>query len=132
MPPQGVWNHENIRSATVVLVECTLDDPAHVLHLPVQLDVPKKWTLDAIKDIVTHCLPSERGSPLRKRSYYEEVFQIYDLHQDGMPDAAIARQLWPEEFESKQRYGAHNPVLQRIHDRLEAAHKRMVFPPRQK
>jgi hypothetical protein len=119
-------------SSKDVLVEWTLDDTAHVLHLTVQLDAPKKWILDAIEDVVTHCLPSERGSPLQRRSYYEELFQIYDLHQHGMSDTAIARQLWPEEFESKQFYGAKNPVLQLVHDRLKAVHELMVFSPTQK
>jgi hypothetical protein len=79
--------------------------------------------MDNIEDVVTHCLPSGRGSPLQKRKYYEELLRIYDLHQAGASDVVIARRLWPKEFKAKHCYGAKNPVLQRVHDRLDAVKK---------
>lgn len=134
-----LWSSREVQAAW------TLDDTTRVGHLTVsfQLDVPQKWITDAVEGVVAdlkrklprddkYRLPSERDSRLRERKYYEELFQIYDLHQAGKSDAAIARQLWLEEFKSKPRYGAKNPVLQRVHDRLKAVRNLMDPSPTQK
>ena len=119
-------------SAQEHLVECTYDTARNVLHLTVSLDAPKKQIMDAIEDFVTHWrslkkLSSKRRSRLQERTHYEKIFEVYDLHHDGISDAAIARQLWLEEFKSPQRPGAKNPVLQRVSDRIKAA-KKLIFP----
>jgi hypothetical protein len=62
----------------------------------------------------------------RELAHYDEMFRAYDLHQQGQSLGEIARQLWPKEFERDQRpYPQKNPIVQRAHDRIKGAQRRI-------
>jgi hypothetical protein len=135
LTPDLLWVIEEVfRSSKTVPVRVTGEDATErTVSLTIQLDtdLPKELIMAYLDTVLSRYLPKER-TRLRAASktrvhplkHYQDAFRVYDLRQQGLSFADIARQLWPEEFEHGEHHHAQkNPVVQRVRDHIKLATK---------